>query len=275
MVGKADLHTHTTHSDGALLPDALVKKAKTVGIQIISITDHDTVNGIDEAIKTGKDIGVEVIPGVELSANVDSIEIHILGYFIDHHNAGLLDYLKMFRDQRLKRAERIVNRLNKINIPITLNSVLEQAGIGSVGRPHIAATLVNEGHVRSYRQAFSKYLCDGCPGFEKKMDCPPEEILNLIASAGGLSFLAHPGRTFDDQLLVHLIEAGLDGIEVIHPSHSAHLTTFYRGIVSEYYLLESGGSDYHGGLRDDEYVFGQISVSGENVDTMRRRLYVA
>lgn len=274
MVGKADLHTHTTHSDGSLTPDELVKKAKAVGIQIMSITDHDTVNGIDEAIKTGKDLGVEVIPGVELSANVDSTEIHILGYFIDHSDRRLLEYLKMFRDHRLKRAERIVDRLNKINIPITLDSVLERAGIGSVGRPHIAATLVNGGHVQSYHQAFSKYLSDGRPAFEKKMDCPPEEILNLIASSGGLSFLAHPGRAFDDKLLIQLIDAGLDGIEVIHPSHSVHLTTYYRGIVSEYYLLESGGSDYHGGLRDDEYIFGKISVSGENVDTMRRRLYV-
>ncbi len=272
MDGRADLHTHTTYSDGTLSPYELVKKSKHAGLNIISITDHDTVDGIDEAIEVGKELDVEVIPGVELSASLNDMEVHILGYFIDYKNKALLDALAVFRLERLRRAERIVGKLNKMNVPLTMESVLANTSGGAVGRPHIATALVNEGHAESYKQAFNKYIGNGRPAFEKKTQFSPVETVKLIAEAGGLSFLAHPGKWLEDELLIQLIKSGLDGIEVVHPSHSHELVEYYRGVVNEYCLLESGGSDFHGGMKGDDDALGKIGVPISVVDMMRRRL---
>lgn len=270
---QADLHTHTTKSDGALSPLELVEKATSCGLKIISITDHDTVNGLEEAIASGKTHGVEVIPGTELSATYKGMEIHILGYFIDHRRPKLLEALARFREARLQRIIRIVEKLNKMNIPVSIESVLENAQGASVGRPHVANALVSGGHASSYQQAFSKYIGEGRPAFEKKMEVTPEETVQLIADAGGLSFLAHPGRSIEEETLIHLINVGLDGIEVIHPSHTPQLVEHYRGIVNQYCLLESGGSDFHGGMKGDDQLFGQIGLPVEKVDIMRNRLF--
>jgi 3',5'-nucleoside bisphosphate phosphatase len=269
---KADLHTHTTKSDGALTPRELVLRAKNSGLRIISITDHDTIDALEDAIELGKHEGVEVIPGMELSAVYNGYEIHILGYFIDYKNARLLEALRYFREERLKRVARIVEKLNKLSIPVTIESVLEIAQGASVGRPHVANALVNGGHTSTYQQAFNKYIGDGRPAYEKKVEVTPEETVSLIAEAGGLSFLAHPGRSVAENTLIHLIKSGLDGIEVIHPSHTPQLIEYYRGIVNEYCLLESGGSDFHGGMRGDDQYFGEIGVPVERVDIMRNRL---
>lgn len=273
MEAKADLHTHTIHSDGALTPRELLDKARAVGIGILSITDHDSVNGIDEAMSIGEEIGVEVIPGAELSATCNGSEIHILGYFLDVHSEALLSALAIYREERLKRVERIVDKLNRMNVPLTLESVLASAGNGSVGRPHVAAVLVNEGYATSFHQAFHKYIGDGRPAYEKKSEVTPQETVRLIAEAGGLSFLAHPGRAIDEKTLIELIGSGIDGIEVYHPSHSPELVKYYRGIVNEYCLLESGGSDFHGGIKADDSLFGRVGMPVASVDVMRRRLF--
>ena len=275
MDGKADLHMHTTYSDGSLSPYELLKKAKSVGLDIVSITDHDSVSGIDEAVEIGKEFDVQVIAGMELSASYKNTEIHILGYFMDYHNKVLQETLAVFREKRLRRVERIVDKLNRMNIPLTVESVLANATGDSVGRPHIANALVNGGHAQSYHQAFNKYIGDGRPAFEKKPDCSPEETVALIADAGGLSFLAHPGRTVSEELLFQLINAGLDGIEVVHPSHTQEHISYYRGIVNEYCLLESGGSDFHGGMKNDDHLFGRVSIPVSTVDIMRRRLFAS
>ena len=213
------------------------------------------------------------MPGTELSATYKKMEIHILGYFIDHHSPKLLEALAMFREARLKRIMRIVDKLNQMNIPVTIESVLEKAQGASVGRPHVANALVNGGHASSYQQAFNKYIGEGRPAFEKKSEVTPEETVKLISDAGGLSFLAHPGRSIDEETLIHLINVGLDGIEVVHPSHTPQLIAYYRGIVNEYCLLESGGSDFHGGMKGDEQLLGQIGVPVEKVEIMRHRLF--
>lgn len=273
MEGLADLHTHTTHSDGALSPHQLIQKAKSVGLQIISITDHDSVGALEEAVPAGKELGLEVIAGMELSASFDDQEVHILGYFVDYTNSSLLEALAVFREKRRKRAERIVEKLNRMNIPLTLESVLANASGDSIGRPHIANALVNGGHAESYYQAFNKYIGDGRPAYEKKEEFSPEETVRLISGAGGLAFLAHPGRSMNEDLLFRLIKSGLDGIEVIHPSHSPDLVRYYRGIVEEYCLLEGGGSDFHGGAKGDDQIFGRIGIPAEKVRIMQRRLY--
>jgi predicted metal-dependent phosphoesterase TrpH len=270
---RADLHLHTAYSDGANTPLELVDKVRAVGLFTISITDHDHVGGLDEAIKYGRSTGVEVIPGLELSAAMGEKDVHILAYFIDHRNRDLLDYLTFFRHERLKRAERIVEKLNKINIPITFESVQEQAGIGSLGRPHIASAMMEEGLIDSYHEAFTKYIGVGGPAYEKKFQLSPEEAIRLISAAGGLSFLAHPGKYTSEVELALLIKAGLDGIEVVHPSHNEARQEHYRGVVSQYFLLESGGSDYHGGRRNDDAALGAFWVPIQVVNAMKKRLF--
>jgi hypothetical protein len=273
LSGKADLHTHTSFSDGTLSPYELVKKARDVGLAFLSITDHDNVGAIDEATEWGKNLGVAIVPGVELSVTLGDKDVHILAYFFDHRNQTLLDYLTFFRLERLKRAERMVEKLNRINIPLKLDTVLDRAGIGSVGRPHIAHALVDEGLTETYHEAFEKYIGLGGPAYEKKFQLTPEEAFTLINKSGGLSFFAHPGRSVNEAEILQLIKVGLDGIEVVHPSHSDGQKQFYRQIVHQYFLLESGGSDFHGGKRNDDQVFGTYTVPLQVVETMRKRLF--
>jgi predicted metal-dependent phosphoesterase TrpH len=273
MEGRADLHMHTTHSDGTLSTHELVRRAKEVGLTTISITDHDNAGGIEEAVELGKALGVNVVPGVELSVSVDDQDIHILGYFFDYRNRNLLEYLSFFRAERIRRAERIVEKLNNLKIPLKLESVLEQAGPGSVGRPHIAHAMLEEGLTGSYHEAFLKYIGQGKPAYEKKFQVSPAEAIDLISSTGGLSFVAHPGNSIDERVLVELIKEGVDGIEVVHPSHSPERVSHYKGIAGEYFLLTSGGSDFHGGKKYDDDTLGKYYISEHQVEMMRRRLY--
>jgi len=271
--GRADLHLHTIHSDGALTPQELLDKAKEAGLSVVSITDHDSVSAVTDAVRHARNLDIEVVPGVELSASYQNGEIHILGYFVDCSNKPLLDALAIFREKRKQRVERIVNKLNKLNIPLTIESVFASATGDSIGRPHVANAMVNGGHASSYSQAFHKYLGDGRPAYEKKDGFSPEETIELISRAGGLSFLAHPGTTVEEDFITHLIESGLDGIETVHPSHTPELTLYYRGIVNQYYLLECGGSDFHGGLKNDAQLLGSVTIPTSAVDAMRRRLF--
>ncbi len=264
---------HTTYSDGIFSPYEVVKKCKQRGLSVISITDHDSVDAFPDAIEYGKEFGVEVIPGVELSALVDDRDVHILGYFLDYTNKRLLEYLEFFRRERVKRAERIVAKLNNINVPLTIESVLERAGHGAVGRPHIASAMVEEGYIETYHQAFEKFIGNGGPAFEKKFQLTLKDAIQLISSSGGLSFLAHPGRFTTEELLHQTIRSGLDGIEVIHPSHQPSHTSYYRGVVNEYFLLESGGSDFHGGKKNDDEVLGNFYIDESRVNMMKHRLF--
>lgn len=272
MDGRADLHMHSVHSDGTLTTRELLARAKASGLTAISITDHDNVAAIAEAAEFNGEVGVEVIPGVELSAAIGDQDIHILGYFFDHTDKNLLEYLAFFRLERVRRATRIVEKLNDLKIPLRLEAVLEKAGSGSVGRPHIATALVEEGLTDSYHEAFSKYIGFGKPAFEKKYQVSPQAAIDLISSAGGLSFIAHPGTAIDERVMVQLISDGVDGIEVVHPSHSPATVSYYNGIVGEYFLLASGGSDFHGGRRNDADLFGKYFIPLEQVEMMRRRL---
>jgi predicted metal-dependent phosphoesterase TrpH len=271
MPARIDLHTHTNLSDGAYSPTELVKKAYERGLNIISITDHDSVNGIKEAISVGKNLGVEVISGLEISTDLDDNEIHLLAYFIDIDNEELQKYLSFFRDERFHRAKRIVQKLQKLGLPVTIDDVIARSKNSAVGRPHIAYTLVDLGIIQNYQQAFEKYIGDRGPAFERKIHISPQSALKLINDAGGLSFIAHPGF-MKENLLLNLIKAGVDGIECIHPSHSENQVQFYRGIVNQYCILESGGSDFHGGKKADEENLGRFLVSQNVLDAMRKML---
>ncbi len=268
---KVDLHSHTNYSDGYYSPEELVHKAKDAGISILSITDHDSVNAIEKATKVGEKLGVQIIPGVEISSDLRGAEVHILGYFIDTENKELEHYLTFFREERVRRAARIVEKLNNLGFEITLDDVLEKAKNSAVGRPHIAQAMLEKKIVNTYFEAFNKYIKNGGPAYERKVHLSPQSAFKIISDAGGLSFIAHPAH-MPESMIKELIDAGADGIEVIHPSHSRELVRFYRGIVNEYFLLESGGSDFHGGKREDDEKFGKFFTAPIVVDAMRTRL---
>ncbi len=269
----ADLHTHTTCSDGTLTPEQLVAKAKESGISVLGVTDHDTIEGVASAQEYGKLTGVSVLTGIEMSVSWNHQEIHLLGYCFDQNDAKLCSCLEMFRIHRIERAEKMVKKLNDMNIPITLNEVMEKAANGVVCRPHIAEALVDKKYVTSYSEVFNKYIYDNGPAYEKKQEFPLERAIELISNAGGLTFLAHPGKFFTEKELFNIIKTGIDGIEVVHPSHNQETQQYYRGIANEYFLLESGGSDFHGGLRGDERYFGKVGISLQVVERMRQHLY--
>jgi 3',5'-nucleoside bisphosphate phosphatase len=271
MLYKIDLHTHTNLSDGVLSPTQLVQRAHERGLDIISITDHDSVNGIKEAAEFGKTIGVEIISGVEISTDVDDKEVHLLAYFIDIENEELKKYLSFFRDERMHRARRIVKKLNHLGFKISIDDVIERSKNSAIGRPHIAYTMVDLGLIQNYQQAFEKYIGDNGPAFERKIHVSAQSALKLISDAGGLSFIAHPGF-MKENLLLSLIKAGVDGIECVHPSHSENQVQFYKGIVNQYCLLESGGSDFHGGKKADDENLGKYYVSLNIIDAMKKML---
>lgn len=272
MAGKVDLHMHTIHSDGMLTTRELMERARKAGLTTISITDHDNTTAIREALDLSEEMGLGVVPGVELSASVGEYDVHLLGYFFDYTHPPLLDYLSFHRQERVKRAERIVEKLNEMNIPLRIEAVMEQAGNGAVGRPHIANALLEEGLADSYQEVFFKYLGFGKPAYEKKYQVTPREAIELIAEAGGVSFIAHPGNALDEKTLNELIREGVDGIEIIHPSHSPERVAHYKGIADEYFLLTSGGSDFHGGRKNDGDLLGKYTISEEELDVIRRRL---
>ena len=271
MAEKTDLHTHTYFSDGFHSPEQLIKKAAKQGIKTLSITDHDNVIGIFEALEFAKKYEIEIIPGVEISSDIRDTEVHILGYFIDPKNTDLEHYLNFFREERYKRAIRMVKKLNILGLDVSIDDVLVFAKNSAIGRPHVAQALLAKGQVKSFFEAFYKFIGNHAPAYERKVHLSPQSAFKIIADAGGLSFIAHPGN-MPEILIKELIDAGVDGIEVIHPSHSPEQVRFYRGIVNEYFLLESGGSDFHGGKREDDENLGKYYTSSKVVNTMRTRL---
>jgi predicted metal-dependent phosphoesterase TrpH len=273
MGGPADLHLHTLFSDGVLTPGELVQRARLAGLTAIALTDHDHTGGLGAAQAASGADGPEIVPGIEFSTSLEGREIHILGYFFDPDHPPLVSYLAFVRSERRKRAERIVEKLHALKIPVSIEDVLRRAGEGAVGRPHVAASLVDGGFVGSLNEAFARFLANGRPAYEEKFRSAPGEVFRLVAGAGGLSFVAHPGEAIDGPLLHRLITEGVDGIEVVHPSHSPERTAHYRGIAAEYCLLTSGGSDFHGGKRNDDDALGRFTVPDDVVRAMKRRLH--
>lgn len=270
---KIDFHTHTDSSDGALSAGALIDRARAVGITMMGICDHDTVSALDEAGRIAVDSDITIVPGIEITSRFRRYQLHFLGYFIDYRNAKFLARLDELRNGRIDRAKKIVAKLNQINIPLTFESVIEKAGENSsVGRPHIANTMVEEGFASTYSEVFDKYIGIGRPAYEANYPFPPEAAISMIAEAGGLSFLAHPSHYVSGDLLKRLASGGLDGIEVIHPSHSPEETAFFEHYADENGLLKSGGSDFHGGHKNDDSNLGAFLISHEWVNRMLERV---
>lgn len=271
--GKADLHMHSTYSDGWLSPKQLVDKAAKAGLSVMSITDHDSVGGIEEAASYAREIGITLIPGIEMSAEVGGMEVHILGYFIDYKSEYLQKYLRHLRELRMDRGGMIVKKLNEMGSRITLGTVLNHAGNdAAIGRPHIAKALNEEGFVGSFSEAFYKYIGDGKPAYVKKPNVSAKEAIEFISGSGGLSFVAHPGKYVTEEIFSELIHYGLDGIEIIHPSHKQEDIRNLSTTASQNFLLTSGGSDFHGGSRNDSKNFGAYYITSEEISNMKRRL---
>ncbi len=266
-----DLHMHTTYSDGRYTPTELIELAYSKGIQILSITDHDSINAYKEAFDAAKDFNIELITGLEISTDIEDTEVHLLAYFIDTESDELNKYLDFFREERFQRAKRIIKKLQNLGLKITMDDVMDLAKNSAVGRPHIASALLELKLVNNFYQAFDLYLGNTAPAYERKIHVSAQSALKLISDAGGLSFIAHPG-TMDEYILTKLIKTGVDGIEVIHPSHTKYQIKFYRGIVNQYCLLESGGSDFHGGDKGDYANFGKYFISSTRIDAMKKML---
>jgi 3',5'-nucleoside bisphosphate phosphatase len=242
--GFVDLHMHSTASDGSLPAAEVVLAAARARLDAIALTDHDTLDGVPEAAEAGGRLGVRVVPGVELSAH-DRGEVHLLGLHISRAEA-LEARLAGFREARRVRAVRIVERLNELGVPVTMNNVMEHAGTGAVGRPHVARALVSLGRARDQREAFDRWLGAGKPAYVEKEYLGMREAITLVHEAGGIAVLAHPGAAATRARLEELRALGLDGVEVRHPGHSAEDIARIGALANHLELLPSGGSDWHG-----------------------------
>jgi predicted metal-dependent phosphoesterase TrpH len=243
--GRVDLHTHTVFSDGQLTPEALVDLAVERRLSAIAITDHDAVDGIAHA-RAAAGSRVEIVPGIEVSTTLDAHDLHILGFFIDPDDASLASRLRRFRRERVDRVRAIGERLTGLGVRIDVDDVLQSAGPGVVGRPHVANALLAGGHVRTMDEAFKRYLGLRAEAFVPRPAFHPSEAISMIAEAGGVSVLAHPGAYVPDGMIRELVAAGLDGVEVWHPQHGPALVRRYRALAAQLDLVESGGSDFHG-----------------------------
>ncbi|MDE2060291.1 MAG: PHP domain-containing protein [candidate division NC10 bacterium] len=247
-----DLHTHTTTSDGVLSPQQLVRFAKNCNISVLAITDHDTLEGIPAAMAEAERVGgLQVVAGVEITAHVEDLEVHILGHFIDPDDYRLTEFLASSRNDRIERVHRMIEKLWALGLPLDINEVLSLAAGPSVGRPHVAQAMIRRGYVASLKDAFDRYLTSGKPGYVERSRIPAPMAIRAIKEAGGVASLAHPGEYGRDEIIPFLVQHGLNGLEVFHPEHNSESLFRYERMCVEYGLLAVGGSDYHGtgGLR--------------------------
>jgi 3',5'-nucleoside bisphosphate phosphatase len=265
----ADLHVHTTASDGTLSPEQVVHEAVQAGLAAIGIADHDAVEGISPALAAGRAAGLVVVPAIEVNTDYGEDELHILGYYIDHQSDMLATHLERLRSERRERVKRMVERLNEVGAKLDLERVYEIAGSGSVGRPHVARALVEAGHVSSMNSAFGKYLVRGAPGYVPRYKLTPSEAIQIIRQAGGVAVLAHPGNSRHDEVIPQLIDAGLEGIEVYHSDHSALQRRHYARIAKNRGLVATGGSDFHGPNMMKMVPIGHVTVDIEIVHKLK------
>ena len=243
---EADLHCHTTASDGLLSPTELVQSAAKLGLKAIAITDHDTILGWEEAGEAGLAYQITILKGVELNTNWQDKEVHILGYELDGSAAPFTDKLKDLQKAREKRIVKILSRLKGLGMDLAIDEVQQFAQGESIGRPHIGRALVERGYVQSIREGFDRYIGLGAPAYVPSLKLTPEEGISLIREARGVAVLAHPGILRLDEGIPAWVKAGLQGIEVSHSEHQPEDEKRYQRIAQEYRLLTTGGSDFHG-----------------------------
>ncbi len=250
-MARIDLHLHTRYSDGSLMPGEVVDLAHQAGVTALAITDHDIVDGIPHAMEAATPLGIEIIPGVELSSRLDGQELHVLGYFFDWQDSAFRERLAQQRLSRNARIPQTIERLNALGLELSEADVKAKAGSGSIGRPHVAQALVVKGYVQDTREAFDRYLKEGAPAYVPRILSDTRDVIGWIRNAGGVPVLAHPAWTRCQgeplyRLCACLKEAGLLGLEVFYSSHNRKQTSRYLELAKRLDLLITGGSDFHG-----------------------------
>ncbi|MFC5471904.1 PHP domain-containing protein [Cohnella suwonensis] len=280
---KADLHTHTTASDGSHSPSDNVRMAKEAGLAAIAITDHDTIAGVGEAIEAGKRYGIVVVPGIELSTVANGRDIHVLGYGYRIDDADWLRRLELQREARNRRNAAILEALAKLGMPVSAEELAVAAAAGaagsgsgrrkdgSVGRPHIATAMADKGYVADVREAFDRWIGEGKPAYASEQRISPLEAIDWIHAAGGTAIVAHPGIYGDDELVLSLLESGADGLEAYHSDHGEEEERKYAGWAVARGKLVTGGSDFHG-VKNGVAFHGAIGSRTTNMAVVARLL---
>ena len=274
-----DLHIHSTISDGTMNPAELAHYAHKKGLSAIAITDHDTIDGVEQALVVGRSIGLEVIPGIELSVQYGAINVHLLGYLFDCGHHQLHSALEQLQAGRVERNNQILIKLNQLGCTLPLHELAQSAGPGQTGRPHIARLMIEKGYVSSMEEAFTKYLGQEGLAYTSRFIYQVEEAITLLQQAGGIAVLAHPlqlDRSVEslDGAVRQLADMGLDGIEVYYPNHSRSFRRRLMALAEKYGLLMTGGSDYHGTIRPGTSLAGgkNVSVPANLLDDMKQRV---
>lgn len=276
---EVDLHLHTTFSDGTLTPTQIVRLCAERGLKVICISDHDTTNGVPEALHAASAYpNLTVIPGIELSCDIPGNEIHILGYFLDHTNDDLQRTLQDFRNGRENRGERMVEKLNDMGIAISWERVKQIAGDASIGRPHIAHALVEAGYVKYPRDAFDKYIGRNGPAYAERPKLTPDDAVRMLVDYGALPVMAHPtysaaksdrdGVSSLPETLTSLKAAGLVGMEVYYGDYTPEQVEWLRGLADEHSLIPCGGSDYHASGNPNEPEPGSVGPPMSSVEAL-------
>ncbi|MFC1937730.1 PHP domain-containing protein [Chloroflexota bacterium] len=265
-----DLHLHSTASDGLLSPEEIVHRAVELGLNVIALADHDTVEGIPLVLASaGNFPRLTVIPAVETSTDLPRGEAHVLGYFIDYTDPDLLARLESMRDSRRERAQNIIAKLGNLGINIEWERVQEIAGDGSMGRPHIARAMLEKGYIPSIKEAFTSYISRGGVAYAERQKMTPVEAVQLILRAKGLPVLAHPFTMEDPEaMVVELKAAGLIGVEVYYSGYTVGEIGQLVGLAEKYNLIATGGSDYHGQGLANEVMMGAVDVPLESVERL-------
>lgn len=265
---SADLHLHTAFSDGTDAPEELIQKAAHAGLSAVAVTDHDSVEAVPAAIDAGILHGIEVIPGIELTAEYEGLEMHILGYFLDYRNSRLHEKLSLIEQARIERIHAMVAKLNGLGVKIDADKIFALSGKGIVSRLHVARVMVSEGIISSIWEAFSKYIGNNGPAYVLGFKLAPQDAVKLIRGAGGIPVLAHPYALRRDDLIPKFVHCGIRGLEVYYPEHTNTMRNKYIRMCREHKLLMTGGSDYHGKAKP-EITLGAFKVPYELVESLR------
>ncbi|MGO1367955.1 MAG: PHP domain-containing protein [Senegalia sp. (in: firmicutes)] len=264
----ADLHIHTTESDGKLTPSQVIDEAIKNDVKLISITDHDTVAGIEEAINRSKLYdNMKVIPGIEFSSIYKDKEVHLLGYFIDYKNIKLINLTNQIKTYRFERAKKIIRKLNNLDIDITMKEILEESKGENIGRPHIARVMIEKGYIKTINEAFDNYIGKNQKAFVERYKLTIDEAIDIIHECNGIAVLAHP-ILLKAPLNELLDNFNIDGIEVYHSKHEKNNSKSYRKIAKKYNLYITGGSDFHHFNNSSGITIGSSSIDIKSMEEL-------